>query len=251
MSENFPAPESLVAAERIHMIKNFRNELTAFMLNYQFGIDEILTKINILKTEFNQLHEYAPIEHVSSRLKTPESIVKKVLRKGDQLSLASIKNTVFDIAGIRIVCSFIKDAYAIADMLTNQKDVTVIAVKDYIANPKPNGYKSLHLILQIPVFLSDSVEKVNVEVQIRTIAMDFWASLEHKIYYKFEQEVPQSILDELSEAAEIANALDIKMERIHGEVQALKPPVEATGTGEAKLPSAVTFDEIFGRDFSA
>lgn len=186
MSENLPAPENLLDAERIQMIKNFRNELTGFMLNYQFGIDEILTKINILKTEFSQLHEYAPIEHVSSRLKTPESIVKKVIRKGDELSLAAIKDTVFDSAGIRIVCSFLKDAYAIADMLTNQKDVTVIEVKDYIANPKPNGYKSLHLILQVPVFLSNSVEKVNVEVQICTIAMDFWASLEHKIYYKFE-----------------------------------------------------------------
>ena len=251
MSENLPAPENLLDAERIQMIKNFRNELTGFMLNYQFGIDEILTKINILKTEFSQLHEYAPIEHVSSRLKTPESIVKKVIRKGNELSLAAIKDTVFDIAGIRIVCSFLKDAYAIADMLTNQKDVTVIEVKDYIANPKPNGYKSLHLILQVPVFLSNSVEKVNVEVQIRTIAMDFWASLEHKIYYKFEQEVPQSILDELSEAAEIASALDVKMERIHGEVKALKPPVETTETGEVKLPTAITFKEIFGRDFSA
>ncbi|GFK18572.1 hypothetical protein KbCgl_11440 [Corynebacterium glutamicum] len=184
-------------------------------------------------------------------MKTPESIVKKVIRKGDELSLAAIKDTVFDIAGIRIVCSFLKDAYVIADMLTNQKDVTVIEAKDYIANPKSNGYKSLHLILQVPVFLSNSVEKVNVEVQIRTIAMDFWASLEHKIYYKFEQEVPQSILDELSEAAEIASALDVKMERIHGEVKALKPPVETTETGEVKLPTAITFKEIFGRDFSA
>lgn len=221
MSENLPAPENLLDAERIQMIKNFRNELTGFMLNYQFGIDEILTKINILKTEFSQLHEYAPIEHVSSRLKTPESIVKKVIRKGDELSLAAIKDTVFDIAGIRIVCSFLKDAYAIADMLTNQKDVTVIEAKDYIANPKPNGYKSLHLILQVPVFLSNSVEKVNVEVQIRTIAMDFWAAVEHRIYYKYDGAVPGDLRESLHEVALTAAALDHQMGSLRDEIKSL------------------------------
>ena len=133
-----------------------------------------------------------------------------------------LRDNVFDIAGVRVVCSFISDAYWIAEMLTAQTDITVVAVKDYIAQPKPNGYKSLHLIVKVPIFLSGSVEVVPVEVQIRTVAMDFWASLEHKIYYKFGQEIPDALLAELTEAADVANRLDVKMERIHDEVRAIE-----------------------------
>lgn len=200
-------------------VKAFRDAFARFMLNYQFAMDEIMTKINILKTEFQHLHEYSPIEHVGSRLKSPESILGKLRRRGLPAASASL-DQLHDIAGIRVVCSFISDAYWVAEMLSRQEDVTVVQVKDYIADPKPNGYKSLHLILRVPVFLSESVEHMNVEVQIRTVAMDFWASLEHKIYYKFDAEIPQDLRDELSDAASVANRLDEQMERIHDEVRA-------------------------------
>jgi len=207
--------------ERLLELKEFRGTFSRFMLTYQFGLEEILTKINILKREFEYLHEYAPIEHVTSRLKTPESIIEKVQRRNLPLTFEAIRKEMHDIAGVRIVCSFIKDAYSIAGMLSKQTDIRVLQVKDYIKTPKPNGYRSLHLIVEVPVFLSSGVEHVNVEVQIRTIAMDFWASLEHKIYYKFDREVPEEMLSGLLEAAEIAGSLDIKMERIHDEIHSI------------------------------
>lgn len=194
-----------------------------FMLNYRFALDEIETKLNILKREFEHLHEYSPIEHVKSRLKSAESIVAKTRRSGAELTFDSISTTVRDIAGVRVVCSFVSDAYAVADMVAAQADISVIEVKDYIANPKPNGYKSLHLVVTVPIFLSGSVEDMYVELQIRTIAMDFWASLEHKIYYKYGREIPDNLLKELTDAAATANRLDDKMERIHAEVRALAP----------------------------
>ncbi|WHY80114.1 GTP pyrophosphokinase family protein [Neobacillus sp. WH10] len=192
------------------------------MMAYKFAIDEMSTKINILKEEFNYVHDYNPIEHVKSRLKSPESIFKKVYRKGYEVSIPSIKENIRDIAGIRITCSFISDIYELAKMISNQKDVRVVDCKDYIKNPKPNGYQSLHLILEIPIFMSDREELTNVEVQIRTIAMDFWASLEHKIYYKYNKEVPSHMIEELKDAATIAAQLDRKMERLNKEISEIK-----------------------------
>lgn len=200
-------------------LMKFRSGVSRFMLSYQFGIDEMMTKINILKSEFQHLHDYSPIEHVNSRLKSPESILAKARRDNLGLTFPELRDNMRDIAGIRITCSFISDAYRVAEMITSQRDVTVLAVKDYINAPKANGYKSLHLIVSIPVFLSESVETIPVEIQIRTIAMDFWASLEHKIYYKFDEEIPAVLLAELKEAADVANRLDVKMERIHDEVR--------------------------------
>lgn len=202
--------------------KEIQIELTRFMMSYKFALEEFNTKISILKQEFQYIHEYNPIEHVTSRIKTPESIIKKVIRKGYELSLPSIKENVKDIAGIRISCSFISDIYELSEMLQQQQDIEVIDVKDYIKNPKENGYKSLHLILQLPIFMSDRVEHVCVEVQIRTIAMDFWASLEHKIYYKYDKVVPTHLLKELKEAADTVAFLDRKMELIHREVEEVK-----------------------------
>ncbi|MDJ0393734.1 GTP pyrophosphokinase family protein [Rhodococcus sp. G-MC3] len=199
-----------------------RNDFTRFMMSYKFGIDELMTKITILKEEFTHIHRYSPIEHVSSRLKTPESIVTKAGRKNCPLTLDDIRTNIVDIAGIRITCSFISDTYRIADMLSSQSDVKVLEVKDYIANPKPNGYKSLHVIVEIPVFMSDRVQPVPVELQIRTIAMDFWASLEHKIFYKYDGTIPAPLLTELTEAATKANELDVTMERLHDEVAEFK-----------------------------
>lgn len=203
-------------------IKQMRIELTRFMMYYKFALEKMNTKINILKQEFQYIHNYNPIEYVKSRLKTPENILKKARRKGIELSLASIKENIRDIAGLRITCSFISDIYKLSDMLQKQRDITLIECKDYIKNPKPNGYKSLHLIIQIPVFMSDRVDDVYVEIQIRTIAMDFWASLEHKIYYKYEKEIPEELKKELKEAAELVSQLDEKMESIYKKVSLLK-----------------------------
>jgi putative GTP pyrophosphokinase len=193
-------------------------DLTAFMMTYKFGLDEVLTKIGILREEFTFTHDFNPIEHVKSRLKSPGSIAEKVLRKGYGLDPVSIREHLLDIAGVRITCSFVSDVYSVADMLTRQPDVTVVRTRDYIRHPKPNGYQSLHLILEIPVFLSDRVELVPVEVQIRTAAMDFWAGLEHKIRYKYRGDIPAGLVEELQEAATEAGNLDKKMERLRAEL---------------------------------
>ena len=203
-------------------LNHLKKEMTRFMLAYKFALDEVSTKINILEEEFQLIHEYNPIEHINTRLKTPESIIQKALRKNIGLSLSSIKENMRDIAGIRINCSFNSDIYKLSEMIQKQQDIEVIEYKDYIKNPKPNGYRSLHLILRIPVFMTDRVEHVFVEMQIRTIAMDFWASLEHKIFYKFDKSVPEEMLKELKEAAESANALDQKMENLHKEINEIK-----------------------------
>ncbi|MCM3600802.1 GTP pyrophosphokinase family protein [Robertmurraya korlensis] len=205
----------------LKLLKKFKNELTRFMMLYQFGIDELNTKIDILKQEFQYIHDYSPIEHVKSRIKSPESILKKVQRKNIDLSLPSIKENIKDIAGIRITCSFISDIFEISRMLENQSDIEVVEKKDYINHPKPNGYQSLHLIVKIPVFMSNGIENVYVEVQIRTIGMDFWASLEHKIYYKFDNEVPAYLSKELKNAADTVAMLDKKMEVLHEEIRKL------------------------------
>ncbi|WP_121611042.1 GTP pyrophosphokinase [Mesobacillus foraminis] len=203
-------------------LKSIKKELTRFMMAYKFAVDEMNTKINILKEEFQYIHDYNPIEHVKSRLKSPESIAKKVSRKNMELNLNSIKENLRDIAGIRITCSFISDIYKVSEMLQSQKDVTVVECKDYIKNPKPNGYRSLHLIVEIPIFMSDREERIPVEIQIRTIAMDFWASLEHKIFYKYNKDVPLSLLQELKDAATSATELDLKMERLNNEINIVK-----------------------------
>lgn len=211
------------ASEKLADAQEVGQEFSRFMLNYQSALDEVMTKINILKREFEYLHDYTPIEHVNARLKSMESILEKARRQGDELTMDGLRDSIRDIAGIRVVCSFISDAYWIAEMLSAQSDVTVVEVKDYIAEPKPSGYKSLHLIVTVPIFLSESVEEVFVEIQIRTVAMDFWASLEHKIYYKFDHEIPAAMLAELAEAADAASVLDERMERLHKDVQGFTP----------------------------
>src|SRR5690625_1834335 len=212
MTENFS----------VETLKKFKLEISKFVMPYQFAIDEINTKINILREEFTHLHDYNPIEHVSSRLKSVESIAKKISRKKIDFSLDSIKQEIKDIAGVRITCSFRSDIYKIKEMLESQQDIEVLELKDYFKNPKSNGYQSLHMIIEIPIFLSDRVEYIPVEIQIRTIAMDFWASLEHKIFYKYNKDIPQRIVDELKETATIATELDIKMEQLNKEINVYK-----------------------------
>lgn len=208
-------PAGAVPSVSIDDIRVLRGHFVDFMLDYKFAIDEITTKINILREDFNNANEYNPIEHINSRLKSPESVLEKVRRKNYPMNLVSIRENVLDIAGVRVVCSFISDIAKIRDMLAGQEDVTVLEERDYITNRKPNGYQSLHLIVSIPVFRAGRTVRVPVEIQIRTIAMDFWASLEHKIYYKYRGEVPPNLQAELTQAAEAATQLDEKMEALH------------------------------------
>ncbi|KRA25684.1 GTP pyrophosphokinase [Microbacterium sp. Root61] len=205
-------------------MRALRDEFQRFLLEYQFGLAEVETKIGILREEFLHMHDYNPIEHVSSRVKSPDSLVEKVTRKGIDPGFPSIRENITDVAGIRVTVSFVADAYRLFDLLTQQDDITIRTVKDYIAEPKANGYKSLHVIVDVPVFLSTGRVLVPVEVQFRTIAMDFWASLEHKIYYKFDRQVPAPLLDSLKDAADTAAALDAQMERLHREVHATPAP---------------------------
>ena len=213
--------------EEVNQRKAIKKELMRFMMRYKFALDEINTKIDILKQEFQFIHDYNPIENVNSRVKSIESIMKKIAKKELDLSMANIEEHIKDVAGIRITCSFETDIYKLSEMLKSQQDLKVLEEKDYIKNPKPNGYRSLHLLLVVPVFMSDRVEEVCVEVQIRTIAMDFWASLEHKIYYKYNKAVPEEILKDLKDAADSAAQLDKKMESIQKEMNKLKDKVGA------------------------
>jgi putative GTP pyrophosphokinase len=200
-------------------LREMRDGLERFLLEYRFGMREIETKIGILRDEFQLTHAYNPIEHVTSRMKSPDSLLEKVQRKGVAPDFESIRRSITDIAGVRITCSFVADAYRLFELLTGQDDVRVRRVKDYIAEPKPNGYKSLHVVVEVPVFLSSGRIDVPVEVQFRTIAMDFWASLEHKIYYKYDTLVPAELLESLRDAADTAAELDHRMERLHGEIR--------------------------------
>ncbi|WP_026652309.1 GTP pyrophosphokinase [Butyrivibrio proteoclasticus] len=191
-------------------------------LLYNSALKQITTKIEILNEEFQEVHRYNPIEHVKARVKAPESIVKKLKRNGYESTIENMVRYVNDIAGIRIICSFTSDIYRIAEMISNQKDIQVLTVKDYIMNPKNSGYRSYHMIVSIPVYLSDRIVNVKVEVQIRTVAMDFWASLEHKIQYKFEGKAPTHINSELYECARMVADLDARMLSLNDEIQAIE-----------------------------
>ena len=195
------------------------NEVT---LLYSSALKQINTKLEILNDEFQHVHQYNPIEHIKSRLKTPESIVKKLKKYGQESTIENMVAYVNDIAGVRIICSFTNDIYQIADMISNQSDIKVIEVRDYIKNPKPSGYMSYHMLVTVPVYLSDRIVDTKVEIQIRTVAQDFWASLEHKINYKFEGgDVPKNIQDELVECAYMVSKLDDHMLLLNEEVQNL------------------------------
>jgi len=215
-------------------LRQVRDEFVQLRMHYQFGIDEVQTKVNILRQEFEQVHDYSPIEHVRTRLKSVESLVEKAVRTGGEMTIPAIRERIHDIAGIRITCSFVSDAYWIADMLSRQPDLTVLTVKDYIDRPKPNGYRSLHLIVEVPVFLSEHTEKVPVELQIRTIAMDFWASVEHKLSYKYRKQLPAHLSAELEDAARAADALDQRMERMREEI---RPMSDRSSRGPGTIAS--------------
>ena len=200
------------------------------MMMYACAIREVKTKLEVLNDELSIKNQRNPIEMIKSRVKKPMSILEKLQRRGLPVSVESMVKNLDDVAGIRIICSFVDDIYEVAEMLVRQDDVTVIAIKDYIKNPKESGYKSYHMLVTVPIFLSDCVIDTKVEIQIRTMAMDFWASLEHKIYYKFEGNAPGYISRDLRECSDIVSMLDAKMLQLNEAIiQAKEAQEEQTG----------------------
>lgn len=202
---------NLMSDEFIDFIQKNKKPMDKLLSYYACAIMEVETKFRVLDYQYSLEYDRNPIEDIKSRVKSWESLIKKVRRKEIPLTLSSIEENIHDIAGVRVVCSFPDDIYMLADCLLNQDDITLIEKKDYIKNPKPGGYRSLHLIISVPIFLQDEKRMVTVEVQLRTIAMDFWASLEHKIYYKFEGNAPDYLEQELKACADMADMLDNKM----------------------------------------
>lgn len=193
-------------------------ELFKDSLIYNAALKEIQTRIDILREDFKRNNAYNSIEHIKMRIKQPDSILKKVYIREIPLNADSIRVQLNDIAGIRIVCTFKKDIYKIAEIISNSEEISVLEIKDYIKNPKESGYQSYHMIVKIPVHLIDGKHFCKVEIQLRTMAMDFWASLEHKIKYKYDWKVPEDIKKELFECSEIVDNLDDRMQELHKKV---------------------------------
>lgn len=210
---------SLLSEEFLEMIQKNKRPFDLLMSYYQCAVMEIETKFRVLNQEYSLEYDKNPIEGIKTRIKSYDSIVRKIRRKNIPMSLTAIEENIKDIAGVRVICSFPEDIYELADSFLRQDDIVLIEKKDYIKNPKPSGYRSLHLIVQVPIFLQKNKKMVNVEVQFRTIAMDFWASLEHKIYYKFEGNAPDYISRELRECAEMVSSLDDKMLSLNEAIQ--------------------------------
>ncbi|GAB6108039.1 GTP pyrophosphokinase [Fusibacter bizertensis] len=192
------------------------------LLVHQFAVDEIKTKLNILDEEFRNIHDYNPIEHIRYRVKKPKSIKEKLQRIGLEPTIENARAHIFDIAGIRIICAFTADIYNVLELLSKQSDFKIVEVKDYIKFPKENGYKSLHIHIEYPVFLSSGIVPTRVEIQFRTIAMDFWASIEHKIYYKYREKAPKMIQTELKGCADLISSLDDRMYTLKQVINALE-----------------------------
>ena len=215
-----PFVKTLVNSNALDKIEDNMMPLKRLMAYYRCAIMEVETKFNVLNEEFSLEYDRNPIETIKTRLKSTESIIKKLVRRNFQLTVDSIEANLNDIAGVRVVCSFLEDIYLLADCLLQQDDVKLIQVKDYIKNPKPNGYRSLHLIIEIPIFLKDEKKDMRVEVQLRTIAMDFWASLDHKLSYKKDipEEEAKLLRQELLECAQISADLDVRMGEIKNRI---------------------------------
>lgn len=206
-----PVPDALV-----HQAREFQEAI----MMYTCAIREVKTKLEVLNDELSVCNQRNPIEMIKSRVKKPVSIVEKLRRRNLPVSLESMINNLDDVAGIRVICSFVDDIYSVANMLVSQDDITVIAIKDYISHPKPNGYRSYHLILEVPVFFSEQKKNMRVEVQIRTIAMDFWASLDHQLKYKKDLGLASDeIGEELRQCAEVIAATDQRMLEIRRKLE--------------------------------
>lgn len=203
-------------------LENYYSQFVTLMSLYQAAADEIVTKLQTLDNEFSAKYRRNPIHTLKSRIKSPESILGKLNRKGLPVSAESIKNNLYDIAGVRVICEYIDDIYTLAGLLTSHDDIELIKTKDYIRNPKPNGYRSLHIVVNVPVFLSTGKDHAPVEIQIRTMAMDFWASLEHELHYKTDKTVDSSLSEELYSCAETIAETDRRMQDIFKKINGYK-----------------------------
>ncbi|MBR2187960.1 MAG: GTP pyrophosphokinase family protein [Eubacterium sp.] len=219
--------------DKVDEFRDFRQEYTHLMMEYRCAIMEIETKLNVLNNEFALSYNRNPIQNIKSRLKKPDSLLKKLRRKSLDITIANIEEHISDIAGVRIVCSFPEDIYSIADLLLHQDDVRMIDIKDYIKHPKESGYRSLHLIVEVPIFLSKEKKMRKVEIQCRTIAMDFWASVEHQLKYNKDLENTEEITEELRECADVITAVDFRMQQIRGKIEYADVPVPNTKPVEA------------------
>lgn len=204
----------------LELFENFQDYLALQHL-YQAALKQLQIKFEVLNDEFQVRSGRSPIHHIESRLKSTASIIAKLQNRNYAVTLDSAKQNINDIAGIRVVCSYIDDVYAVAEMLLRQSDVRLVQTQDYIQHPNFNGYRSLHLDIQIPIYLSDHTEHVNVEVHLRTVAMDFWASLEHDLRYKSQKDIPARISQEMWDAAQAIASIDRQMQAIYKEIQAL------------------------------
>lgn len=212
--------QSLLSNEFLNFMQQNKKPFDLLMSYYECAIMEIETKFRVLNHELSLEYDNNPIESINTRVKSYDSILKKIRRKNIPLNLQAIEENLKDIAGVRVICSFPDDIYKLAESFLKQDDITLIERKDYIKNPKPSGYRSLHLIVQVPIFLQNEKKMVNVEVQFRTIAMDFWASLDHKMRYKKElsDEEVEILQEELYDCAEQSAALDERMQRIRDRI---------------------------------
>ncbi len=210
-NRQLPLPDFSKLDRQFRTLQEYRE----FSQLYNGAIREVQTKLDILDEEFKVRYEHNPIHHMEFRQKTIESMMGKLYKKEKPISLQSARENLYDIAGIRVICFYIDDIYRLANMLTSQGDITLVRTRDYIAHPKKNGYRSLHLVVKVPVFLSRSTELVPVEIQIRTIAMDFWASLEHQLRYKSGEDVSAGIPERLARCAETSAMLDLEMQDIY------------------------------------
>lgn len=208
-------PENTALGQTIDAFREVSKQFEELMMMYSSAIREVRTKLEVLNDEFQVRRSHNPIAYIKFRVKKPTSILEKLKRRGYPVSLESVEENLHDVAGIRVICNYVQDIYMVADMLTSQNDITLLQVKDYIANPKPNGYRSLHLVLEVPVFFSDGCKPMKVEVQIRTIAMDFWATLEHHLKYKTEGPVPEEIAQELKACSDVIADTDCRMQNIY------------------------------------
>ena len=224
---------SLLSDEFIDFVQENLKPVNTMMAYYQCAIMEVETKFKVLSEQYSLEYDRNPIESIKTRVKSMESLLKKIRRKNIPLTIDAIEENIQDIAGVRVICAFQDDIYKLAKCFLDQDDVILIQKKDYIANPKPSGYRSLHLIVKTPIFLKEGKKMITVEVQLRTIAMDFWASLEHKIYYKFEGNAPAYLQQELKACADVVNMLDVKMFSLN---QAILELAEAQRTQDQEMP---------------
>ena len=213
--------ENYTENELVDILRSGR-EFSKLMSYYKCAMMEVETKFKVLNENMSLEYDRNPIESIKTRIKTPESILEKMVRRDIPFNPQDLEEQLFDIAGVRVICSFPKDVYLLEEYLLRQDDLVLIQRKDYIANPKPNGYRSLHLIVAVPIFLAGETKMMNVEIQFRTIAMDFWASIEHKVKYKKNIDHESEVVEELRKCAEVSADLDLRMQTLHDQIAELE-----------------------------